>query len=345
MNLQDELESCLKTTQGLSFDHKEKEGKKPKCGKIPLDEWLPFLPEDVTSILLKQKERLFNDFSAFFRWFMISQHPGFVKMRAKLQAPSDLTLSAIFESFKWCWFAVGTRCVSFSDKNSGEMATEALAPFLDFLNHSDQAQIDARYNPDEGQYEIKTLTGCKRGQQVFICYGPHDNAKLWVEYGFYLPENAENFISFEREMGQLKLPGESEAFREVKEKIWEEYHLKKGLKSEGTSPSWGLLVALRIRLMTPDEYGMKSAWKHMILGERDTISPANEIRVRDLLRIAAQLKLRQLDAHWERFKDWEAGLESMKEKKNQYDDVILAGLAHLIEERRRQLQSFILEVR
>jgi hypothetical protein len=33
------------------------------------------------------------------------------------------------------------------------------------------------------------------GQQLFVCYGAHDNAQLWIEYGFRVDENPFNRVN------------------------------------------------------------------------------------------------------------------------------------------------------
>eukprot|EP00061_Rhincodon_typus_P013707 g40243.t1 len=84
----------------------------------------------------------------------------------------------------------------------------ALAPYLDLLNHSPSAQvrkqahvqkasavvITAAFNQKTKHYEIRTVTKCRRYEQVFICYGPHDNQRLLLEYGFLTNSNPHNVV-------------------------------------------------------------------------------------------------------------------------------------------------------
>ncbi|XP_055701127.1 SET domain-containing protein 4 [Phlebotomus papatasi] len=72
----------------------------------------------------------------------------------------------------------------------------ALAPFLDLINHSDSTKTLcslAKRGPGFF-YTLKTSTKFDKGQQIFINYGPHCNMKLLIEYGFFLPENSNEFI-------------------------------------------------------------------------------------------------------------------------------------------------------
>ena len=49
--------------------------------------------------------------------------------------------------------------------------------------------MKAGYNEDTQCYEIVTFDHYKKGEQVFINYGPHDNRTLLLEYGFFIPDN------------------------------------------------------------------------------------------------------------------------------------------------------------
>ena len=67
----------------------------------------------------------------------------------------------------------------------------ALAPYLDLLNHSFDAVMEAGVDIHKSTsgYQIVTKTKIKKFGQAFINYGPHDNTKLLLEYGFFLPNN------------------------------------------------------------------------------------------------------------------------------------------------------------
>ena len=59
-------------------------------------------------------------------------------------------------------------------------------------------QVRAGFDESSGLFEIHTDIAYKRGNQVFISYGPHDNTKLLLEYGFILPENQHTEVKIYR---------------------------------------------------------------------------------------------------------------------------------------------------
>lgn len=75
----------------------------------------------------------------------------------------------------------------------------ALAPFLDFFNHSDKADTISEmvHSIDSMQYRLITKTAYKRHEQIFISYGPHSNMKLYLEYGFFIANNCHDKIDAE----------------------------------------------------------------------------------------------------------------------------------------------------
>lgn len=134
------------------------------------------------------------------------------------------SLQAIdLELFKWAYFAVNTRSVYleprvtkiflkgkntlFTDKLKDE-PNMALAPFLDFFNHSAEAvttsklsmsydslanHLNKNLTPDI-HYELFISTITAPFEQIFISYGSHNNTKLLLEYGFTIPSNPEDFL-------------------------------------------------------------------------------------------------------------------------------------------------------
>jgi len=94
------------------------------------------------------------------------------------------------EKFAWAWFTVNTRGVYFKDGYDNL----ALAPFLDMFNHS--CQVAVQVEKTEHFYNLKSSNNFPKHSQVFINYGPHDNLKLYQEYGFIVPENPQDCVTF-----------------------------------------------------------------------------------------------------------------------------------------------------
>lgn len=106
-----------------------------------------------------------------------------------------------YHSFVWAYYTVNTRSIYLnnnSDKSSkinilGD-DDMAMAPLLDLFNHNCETVADASLV--EQSYQIKALRSYNPGSQVFINYGSHSNIKLYLEYGFFIPNNALDQICF-----------------------------------------------------------------------------------------------------------------------------------------------------
>lgn len=108
---------------------------------------------------------------------------------------------------KWAYVMVNTRAVYVDphivceDSSLNLLRDEpfmALCPFLDMFNHHYLANTEVSII-NKGEclfYELKTLSSCKKYDQIFISYGSHDNIKLLTEYGFFLPDNCYDNIKF-----------------------------------------------------------------------------------------------------------------------------------------------------
>ncbi|XP_030850055.1 SET domain-containing protein 4 [Strongylocentrotus purpuratus] len=192
------------------------------------------------------------------------------------------------DSFVWAWFVINSRsvyiepsgCEAFDPKASDDFA---LAPFLDLLNHSPGAEVTAGFDPVSNCYRIKTLDSYHAYDQVFIHYGPHDNVNLLLEYGFVIPSNPHDAVSFElgavvdAVKSQHDSPLPCRRTREVNDP-WEfkahtlkSANLDLDLSCSMSGPSWNLQTALRILCM---EYNEIVTWKRVIA--ENNISPATK---------------------------------------------------------------------
>lgn len=112
-----------------------------------------------------------------------------------------------YAKYKWAYYVVNTRAVyidaslckenMFNIKHPNNLA---LAPFLDLFNHDVNTVVKVSVVGDDRQnqfYQIVTLKPFDEGSQVFINYGAHNNLKLYVDYGFFIPCNPLDEINFD----------------------------------------------------------------------------------------------------------------------------------------------------
>lgn len=112
-----------------------------------------------------------------------------------------------FARYKWAYYAVNTRAVYIDTDlckenifNIKQPNNLALAPFLDLFNHDVNTACKVSIITDDYQnryYQIITLKPFDKDSQVFINYGTHNNLKLYIEYGFFIPCNPLDEVHFD----------------------------------------------------------------------------------------------------------------------------------------------------
>ncbi|PIO69050.1 hypothetical protein TELCIR_09144 [Teladorsagia circumcincta] len=68
------------------------------------------------------------------------------------------------------------------------------------LNHDPSGQCLATFERYSKKYVVRASHYVLENQEVTVCYGPHDNARLWVEYGFTLPNNPNGKVPMEHDL-------------------------------------------------------------------------------------------------------------------------------------------------
>ncbi|KAK3510639.1 hypothetical protein QTP70_011893 [Hemibagrus guttatus] len=138
---------------------------------------------------------------------------------------------------------------SFTDTGRGLMATQPI-------------KVHAGFNELSRCYEIRSVHSCKKFQQAFICYGPHDNQRLLLEYGFVASGNPHSVVYVD--LGTLKLCF-NEADRQLQQKLLflKDNDFLRNLTFGVDGPSWRLMTALRLLSLKPEQY---SSWKSILLG-------------------------------------------------------------------------------
>ncbi|NXI38803.1 SETD4 protein, partial [Galbula dea] len=179
-----------------------------------------------------------------------------------------------YSALEWAWCTVNTRTIYMKQSQrecfSLEPDVYALAPYLDLLNHSPNVQVKAAFNEQTRSYEIQTNSQCKKYEEVFICYGPHDNQRLLLEYGFVAMDNPHSSVYVSSDI-LLKYFPPLDKQRNAKLSILKDHDFLENLTFGWDGPSWRLLIALRVLCLGADDF---TCWRRTLLG--DVISASNE---------------------------------------------------------------------
>ncbi|KFO80765.1 SET domain-containing protein 4, partial [Cuculus canorus] len=179
-----------------------------------------------------------------------------------------------YSALEWAWCTVNTRTIYVKHSQrecfSLEPDVYALAPYLDLLNHSPNVQVKGAFNEQTRSYEIRTNSQCKKYEEVFICYGPHDNQRLLLEYGFVAMNNPHSSVYVSSDT-LLKYFPPVDKQRNAKISILKDHDFLENLTFGWDGPSWRLLTALKLLSLGTDEF---TCWKRTLLG--GVISARNE---------------------------------------------------------------------
>ncbi|XP_023183238.1 SET domain-containing protein 4 isoform X1 [Xiphophorus maculatus] len=205
--------------------------------------------------------------------------------------PGSVCYFSCCDSFRWAWCSVNTRSVFMSRPSSCFLSgpdTYALAPFLDLLNHRPDVQVKAGFNEQTKCYEISSVCGTPRYEQVFINYGSHDNQRLLLEYGFVAMNNPHSVVYVEPDLLCDILRGEKSL--DQKMKFLRENHFLENLTVSSEGPSWRLMVALRLLSLPQTLYHL---WRSALLGQ--VVDEKTEVRSSQTARTLCQQLLK--DTH------------------------------------------------
>uniref|UniRef100_A0A8D0L6Y6 SET domain containing 4 n=1 Tax=Sphenodon punctatus TaxID=8508 RepID=A0A8D0L6Y6_SPHPU len=227
-------------------------------------EVLKLLPEPLRSKAEKQR-RVVQELYISSKSFFSCLQPLFTE---------DVATVFNYDAMQWAWCTINTRTVYMKHSQrecfSREPDVYALAPFLDLLNHSPNVKVKASFNEKTRCYEILTVSPCRKYEEVFICYGPHDNQRLLLEYGFVAIDNPHSSVYVSTDT-LLKHPFPADKQRNMKLSILKDHDFLENLTFGWYGPSWRLLTALKLLCLEADEY---TCWKKVLLGY--IISDRNE---------------------------------------------------------------------
>lgn len=178
-----------------------------------------FIDDDILTVISKQKDAVELSFNIFVNVLKNNLSvDGSIQRLKKLFTKPD---------YEWAYFTVNTRCVYMdlskvidlrNIENSiltliSDNTKISLCPYLDMINHSPNARNEAQLIVSKGienikvkdinrdmfsdvRFSIYTKNNFNPYNEVFICYGDSHNLKLITEYGFFLPNNDLDAVSF-----------------------------------------------------------------------------------------------------------------------------------------------------
>ncbi|XP_068931075.1 SET domain-containing protein 4 isoform X4 [Petaurus breviceps papuanus] len=237
------------------------------------------------------KERKFKDhnlrparFSGTGRGLMAvkSLQPG--ELIISLPEKCLLTTDTVIKSYLGAYITKWTPPVSpllalcaflISEKHTGNKSP--WKPYLDILPKTytclvclEPQVVKAAFNEKTHCYEIRTTSSCKKYEELFICYGPHDNHQLLLEYGFVAINNPHSAVYISVDDLVDHLPSVDTQMNK-KISLLKEHGFSEDLTFGCDGPSWRLLTALKLLCLGEDEF---TCWKKVLLGE--VISNTNE---------------------------------------------------------------------
>jgi hypothetical protein len=216
------------------------------------------------------------DLPAFDRQWDPSQCPSDIAWRLRRQRQQILQDLRILRRldpqlpkslFKWAWSLVNTRCLALNRHDL------ALVPVFDMLNHSftPNAVIEIR----DGTVHVMASQDIRAGEQVCISYGCHDNAFLWLEYGFTLVGNELDGVEINSFMTRLNDPLIAETIEGTA--CCTDYVVRCG---DVCPMTW---MVLRLMCLDVSDDVLMSEWNRALMEGGREISPSNETRARELL--------------------------------------------------------------
>jgi histone-lysine N-methyltransferase SETD3 len=170
-----------------------------------------------------------------------------------------------YDNLVWARAIADTRAFSFKDMGC------CLLPFVDFVNTSPYPQLESKglYINELDEFQIKAFANVKKGEQLFICYGPYSNRELLLCYGF-MTENNE----YDRFYLDFSPPEEDdEQLVQDKMALLEKFHLPQNHFFRRGKISSKMLAALRVLLMNEkemEEAKKDAQWNPFLLQDNDS---------------------------------------------------------------------------
>eukprot|EP00058_Branchiostoma_floridae_P019648 XP_002605138.1 hypothetical protein BRAFLDRAFT_122719 [Branchiostoma floridae] len=219
----------------------------------------------------------------------------FFKMLADLFPDQEDAFN--FKDFKWAWSAIKTRAFDvplggetcYRLRDSEDTSNPTMFPLVDSINHAAQAKIRHRYNEKRRCLESRTETVYRRHAEVMNSYGRADNDNLLLEFGFVVPGNPADTVTFHLVQDVLEyLQPENNELLERKIMFLARNNLISDLTCGVTGVSPQLLIVLMVFLCKQDD---EDVWEDLRTGRFEEDGPL-DVRARKVAGRLLSLRLR-----------------------------------------------------
>lgn len=230
--------------------------------------YLKMLPKSFTTPAYENKSLNPLDLPVSVRDFWTVQQSD---LQGSWRRISEVAPFITHEKFLWAWHVVNTRCIYVENKphtsvDNSAGDTIAVIPFVDMLNHDPSAQCLATFERYKNKYVVRASHYVHDDQQVTVCYGPHDNARLWIEYGFTLPNNPNGKVALEHALLIALAKKVGVDVSPLHEQALQEAGLPSTLYLSDASPSWALRVNMKILMLSPSDI---RRWRELVYREKE----------------------------------------------------------------------------
>ncbi|GMR52520.1 hypothetical protein PMAYCL1PPCAC_22715 [Pristionchus mayeri] len=184
--------------------------------------------------------------------------------------PSVLPSPIDDDRLLWAWHVVNTRCIYVQNEShplidsSVVEDTIAVIPFVDMLNHTSEAACVAELDKRNRKYVVRLNKAVPEGSELHVCYGPHDNGRLWVEYGFQLEENPFTKVLLPTDLLLALAKKAGLSIDCHHQNAVEDAALSSTLYSSDEGPSWAFRTNVRLLHMDHKEIGK---WRDIVYSE------------------------------------------------------------------------------
>jgi SET domain len=223
------------------------------------------------------------------------------------------------DNFKYGWCIVNTRCLyydhppsanqSAQQGNDSYLASDAspisptrshtsnqfmvLCPVIDLFNHTANSTTACKVTHDRSGFTVTAQApAAAEDEEIFVCYGPHSNDFLLVEYGFVLPSEENTHDSINLDVVILPTINPEQRRRADAKGYLGEYTLFSPAANRGIGDvCWRTEVVARMTILAAEQ------WEGLVDGllSEDELGPDVEEKAKALIRVWVETMHRQAE--------------------------------------------------